>query len=76
MFAKEIKRGDLVVNLNNSFAKLFSKPLTKESVAGTRKYLGILSGVGLVIQTYGSDVMVMCDSSVGWCYVGNVRVVG
>ena len=70
-----ISIGSLVVNDSFwTFAQLFSTSL-KESPHGQRKYLGILSNVGIVIDTCGSDVKVVCGETVGWCYVGNVRVV-
>ena len=71
-----MKPGDLVTNNSpGSSAKLFSLPIWEADVTGQRRYLGHLSGIGVVIDVQGSDVKLVCGENIGWCYVGNVRVV-
>jgi len=70
-----MKPGDLVTNDSpGSSSKLFSSPL-RSVPPETRKYHGLLTGIGLVLDLRGSDVKLICGDIVGWCYVGNVRVV-
>jgi hypothetical protein len=71
-----MKPGDLVVNgSSGSSAKLFSLPIGEADVTGQRRYLGHLSGIGVVVDVHRSDVMVICGDVVGWSYVGNFRVI-
>ena len=69
-----MKPGDIVTNTPGGSSKLFSSPLGSVP-PGTRKYHGLLTGIGLVLDLRGSDVKVISGDNVGWCYVGNVRVV-
>ena len=71
-----MKPGDLVTNNSPvSSAKLFSLPIGEADVTGQRRYLGHLSGIGVVIDVHRSDVKLMCGDVVGWSYVGNFRVI-
>lgn len=66
-----MKPGSLVINLSSStFAKVFSSPLGMK-----RDHVGILTGVGLVIERRGADVKVVSPGGTGWLYAGNVMVV-
>jgi hypothetical protein len=70
-----VKPGDLVTNNSQgSSSQLFSSPLGSVP-PGTRKYHGILTGIGLVLDVHRSDVKVISGENIGWCYVGNVKVV-
>ena len=70
-----VKPGDLVANNTpGSSSKLFSSPLGLVP-PGTRKYHGLLTGIGLVVDVYRSDVKVISGENIGWCYVGNLKVV-
>jgi hypothetical protein len=70
-----MKPGDIVTNNSpGSSSKLFSSPLGSVP-PGTRKYHGLLTGIGLVVDLHGSDVKVVSGENIGWCYIGNVRVV-
>jgi hypothetical protein len=70
-----MKPGDIVTNDSlGSSAKLFSSPLGSVT-PGTRKFLGFLTGIGVVLDLHGSDVKVISGDVVGWSYVGNVKVV-
>lgn len=65
--------GDIVTNnTKGSYSKLFSTPLTS---FGKRKHTGNLIGIGVILDLQGSDVKLVCGENIGWCYVGNVRVV-
>lgn len=66
--------GDLVTNNPGGSSKLFSSPLGLVP-PGTRRYLGLLTGIGMVLELRGGDVKLVCGENIGWCYVGNVRVV-
>jgi len=73
---ESMKPGDLVVNGSpGSSAMLFSLPMGKVDYLGQRRHLGYLSGIGVVIDVHRSDVKLMCGDVVGWCYVGNVKVI-
>ena len=67
----KIKPGSLVINLSsNTFARVFPTP------AGmTRDHIGILTGIGLVIERRGADIKVASLGGIGWLYAGNVMVV-
>jgi hypothetical protein len=70
-----MKPGDIVTNNSpGSSSKLFSSPLGSVP-PGTRKYHGLLTGIGLVLDVYRSDVKVISGENIGWCFVGNVKVV-
>ena len=65
--------GDIVTNNTKGiYSKLFSTPLTP---FGKRKHTGNLIGIGVILDLQGSDVKLVCGENIGWCYVGNVRVV-
>ena len=71
-----MKPGDLVANNSpGSSAKLFSLPIEEAAYPGQRRYLGHLSGIGVVIDVHRSDVKLMCGGVVGWSYVGNFKVI-
>jgi hypothetical protein len=40
-----------------------------------RKCTGNLTGIGVILDLHGSDVKVISGENIGWCYVGNVKVV-
>lgn len=70
-----MKPGDLVTNDSpGSSAKLFSSPLGSVT-HGTRKFLGFLTGIGVVLDVHRSDVKVISGENIGWCFAGNVKVV-
>jgi hypothetical protein len=70
-----MRPGDIVTNNSpGSSSKLFSSPLGLVT-PGARKYHGLLTGIGLVVDVYRSDVKVISGENIGWCYVGNVKVV-
>ena len=71
-----MKPGDLVTNNSpGSSAMLFSLPIGEADYPGQRRHLGYLSGIGVVLDFYLSDVKLMCGDVVGWSYVGNVKVI-
>ena len=69
-----MKPGDLITNNPGGSSKMFSIPLGLVP-PGTRRYIGLLNGIGIVLDLQGSDVKLVCGENIGWCYVGNVRVV-
>ena len=69
-----MKPGDLVVNNPGGSSKLFSEYLDSNR-SGQRKYLGIFTGIGLVLQVHGSDALITSNGITGWCYLGNIEVV-
>jgi len=72
-----MKPGDLITNNPGCSSKLFSSPLSNidwDSLE-PRKHTGNLIGIGVILELQGSDVKLVCGENIGWCYVGNVRVV-
>jgi hypothetical protein len=71
-----MKPGDLVVNddLTGGYSKIFSECMARYN-AGSRTYLGNLTGIGLVLRTHASDALITTNGITGWCYVGNLKVV-
>jgi hypothetical protein len=71
-----MKPGDIVTNnTKGSYSKLFSSPLGKMDYQEQRKHTGNLTGIGVILDLHGSDVKVISGENIGWCYVGNVKVV-
>ena len=73
-----MKPGDIVTNnTKGSYSKLFSLPLGNVDWDSPepRKHTGNLIGIGVILDLQGSDVKLVCGENIGWCYVGNVRVV-
>ena len=70
--------GDIVTNnTKGSHSKLFSSPISNidwDSLE-PRKHTGNLTGIGVVLDLHGSDVKVISGENIGWCYVGNLKVV-
>ena len=70
-----MKPGDIVTNnTKGSYSKLFSSPIGSLDPV-QRKHTGNLTGIGVILDLQGSDVKLVCGENIGWCYVGNVRVV-
>ena len=71
-----MKIGTIVRNLShNSRAKLFSCPLVQPSSLGphrTRYEVGLLNGVGIILDASGSDFRILSGGVAGWCYAGNL----
>ena len=67
-----MKPGDMVGNLGgNSRSKLFSTPLSSFE---PRRTVGLLIGVGVVLDLQGSDVRILNSEGVaGWTFAGNLR---
>jgi hypothetical protein len=70
-----MKPGDIVTVSHGTSAKLFSSPLGKMDYPEQRKCTGNLTGIGVVLHSRGSDVKVISGENIGWCFVGNVKVV-
>jgi len=72
----KLKPGDIVTNnTKGSYSKLFSSPLEEMDHPVQRKHTGNLTGIGVVLDLHGSDVRVISGENIGWCYMGNVKVV-
>lgn len=70
-----MKIGTMVRNLShNSRAKLFSRPVFSRPVdVGYYRYeVCLLKGVGIILDTSGSEFRILSGGVTGWCYVGNV----
>ena len=67
-----MKPGDMVGNLDGkSRSKLFSTPLSSYE---TRRTVGLLTGIGIVLDLHGSDVRILNHEGVaGWTFAGNLR---
>ena len=71
-----MKPGDIVTNDSpGSSSMLFSSPLGKIVYQEQRKHTGNLTGIGVILDLHGSDVKVISGENIGWCFVGNVKVV-
>ena len=68
-----MKPGELATPIPGTYSKLFSEYLDSHR-AGQRKYLGIFTGIGLVLQVHGSDALITSDGITGWIYLGNIEV--
>ena len=65
-----MKIGTIVRNLShNSRAKLFSRPVDERYY---RYEVGLLKGVGIILDTSGSDFRILSGGVAGWCYAGNL----
>lgn len=65
-----MKIGTIVRNLShNSRAKLFSRPVDERHY---RYEVGLLKGVGIILDTSGSDFRILSGGVTGWCYAGNL----
>ena len=65
--------GTLVTNNGiHSIPKLFSFPL---SLFSFQDVVGVLDGIGVVLEHRNSDVRIMCAGVVGWCYEGNIKLI-
>lgn len=65
--------GTLVKNLGPALqAKLFSSSLIP---LGPRVEVGLLTGIGVVLEHSGTDVRIFCNGITGWCWCGNLVVV-
>ena len=64
-----MKIGTMVRNLSyNSRARLFSHPVDDRY----RYEVGLLKGVGIILDASGSDFRILSGGVAGWCYAGNV----
>lgn len=71
-----MKIGTIVRNLShNSRAKLFSCPLFQSSSLGPHRIryeVGLLNGVGIILDVSGPDFRILSGGVTGWCYAGNL----
>ena len=68
--------GDIITNnTKGSYSILFSSPPWEVDYQEPWKHTGNLTGIGVILDLQGSDVKLVCGENIGWCYVGNVRVV-
>ena len=71
-----MKPGDIVTNnTKGSYSMLFSSPPGEVDYQEPWKHTGNLIGIGVVLDLQGASVKLVCGENIGWCYVGNVRVV-
>lgn len=67
-----MKVGTMVRNLSpNSKAKLFSSPHPPRR-GHNRHEVGLLIGVGIILGSSGSDLLIFSAGISGWSYAGNV----
>jgi hypothetical protein len=71
-----MKVGTMVRNLSpNSKAKLFSSPhlpSLQPRRGHNRHEVGLLVGVGIILGSSGSDLLILSGGISGWSYAGNV----